>query len=255
MSSPSSPSLGCAPALPRVAASGLTHPGRARDNNEDAWIADLDTGLFAVADGLGGCAAGEVAARLAIDTLRQEIGGWFDPCASGIRALATAVERANARVRQEAQADRAQAGMATTLTAVLVQVDRATVAHVGDSRVYLLRGGALVQLTDDHTIVGSCVQAGILTQDEAATSPIRNILARAVGADDEIEVDGFQVDVEPGDTLLLSTDGLHGVVDDDEIRRVLLAEPDAAGAAALLVELANDLGGPDNVTVVLVRIG
>jgi protein phosphatase len=255
MSSPSSPSFGCSPALPRLSASGLSHPGQTRDNNEDAWIADLDAGLFAVADGVGGCAAGEVAAPLAIDTLRKEIGDWFDPGASGVWALAAAVGQANTSVRQAARADRTRAGMATTLTAVLVQDDLATVAHVGDSRAYLFRGGELVQLTDDHTLVGGCIQAGILTQEEAAVSPIRHILARAVGADEEIEVDGFQIGVERGDLLLLSTDGLHGVVDDEAIRRVLLAEPDTAGAAALLVDLANDMGGPDNVTVVLVRIG
>ena len=138
---------------------------------------------------------------------------------------------------------------------MLVQHARCALAHVGDSRIYRLRGRRLEQLTDNHSVVGGCVQAGLMTREEAATSPVRHLIRRAIGADDHVDVDGRLVLMEPRDTLLLSSDGLHGIVEDDEIEALLLAEHDLASAAGWLVEAATNRGGPDNITVVLVRVG
>jgi protein phosphatase len=222
--------------------------------NEDAYHVDHDLGLYAVADGVGGGAAGEVASRLGLDTVRAVLGDPTLPNAAGLRLVA-AVEHANTCVRAAGQADRAWAGMATTLTAMLVRGNAAAIAHVGDTRAYRLRGRRLDPLTDDHTLMDACIQVGILTPAEAAVSEMRHVITRAIGAEDTVEVDMRLVAVEPGDALLLCSDGLHGEVSDDEIAAVLLKEPDPTRAAAELVKRANDRGGLDNVTVVLLRIG
>jgi protein phosphatase len=245
---------GVRPRSPGLQAFGLTHPGLVRAVNEDAYLVDAGLGLFAVADGVGGHAGGEIASRLALDALRTGLGDPSLPGAAGLRLVA-AVEHANARVHAAAGADRAWAGMATTLTAMLVQGNAAAIAHVGDTRAYRLRGRRLDQLTEDHTLVAAYVQAGTMTAEEAAVSRLRNVILRAVGSDEVVEVDTSLVAVEPGDTFLLCSDGLHGVVGDGEIAEVILAEPDLTAAATELVERANDGGGPDNVTVVLARIG
>jgi protein phosphatase len=241
------------PRLRRPEAFGLTHRGLVRAVNEDAYLVDASLGLFAVADGVGGCAAGDVASRLALDTLRTVVGDPTLPGAAGLRLVA-ATEDANTRVRAAARADRAWDGMATTLTAMLVRGNAAGIAHVGDTRAYRLRGRRLDQLTDDHTLLAAYVQAGAMTAEEAAVSELRHVIMRAVGADETVEVDTRLVAIEPGDTFLLCSDGLHGIVSDEEIAGVLLAKPDLTAAAAELVERANDSGGPDNVTVVLARI-
>ncbi len=145
--------------------------------------------------------------------------------------------------------------MGTTLSALLVLEDRAVLAHVGDSRIYGLRGRRLEQLTHDHTLANVYVQAGVLRQEDVANSDYNHILARAVGTDETVEVDARLVKVEPADTFLLASDGLHGVVDDATIAAILLRERDLTVAAARLVDRANELGGPNNVTVVLVRVG
>ena len=243
--------------LPPIESFGLSHPGRVRDTNEDAYGLSPALGFFAVADGVGGHQAGEVASRMAIDVVRVVIedaaAAW--PDGMGAPLLAGAVQAANASVHAAASRDRARAGMGTTFTGLLVLRDRAVVAHAGDSRAYLQRGAQLHRLTDDHTLVNAYVQAGVLTAEKAATSTIRNVITRAVGGDATLKVDTRVVGIERGDTFLLASDGLHGVVGDAEIAAVLLGERDLTRAAAQLVERANDAGGPDNVTVVLVRIG
>jgi protein phosphatase len=240
--------------MPSLEAFGLTHTGLVRAVNEDAYLVEPGLGLFAVADGVGGHAAGEIASRLALDALRTGVGDPSLPGAAGLQLVA-AVDHANARVHATARVDRAWAGMATTLTAMLVRGSAAAIAHVGDTRAYRLRGRRLEQLTEDHTLVAAYVQAGTMTAEEAAVSRLRNVILRAVGSDETVDVDTHLVAIEPGDTFLLCSDGLHGVVGDGEIARVLLAEPDLTAAAAELVKRANDGGGPDNVTVVLVGIG
>ncbi len=241
-----------------------------RPTNEDSYAIAPSVGLFAVADGVGGNAAGEVASRMAVEsvvTLLQEIAAgrpdladaqetaWHAGFAASL--LARAVEEANAVVCSAAARDPAKAGMGTTFTGLLfVLNDRAVIAHAGNSRAYLLRGGSLSRLTQDHTLVAAYMQAGAMTREEASVSEMRNVIVRAVGGEEAVEVDTRIVAVEPGDTLLLASDGLHGVLDDAEIAAVLLvASGIVTRAAAQLVERANDAGGPDNVTVVLVRVG
>ncbi len=236
---------------------GISHPGLLRSSNEDAYAVAPGVGLFAVADGVGGNPAGEVASRMAIDVVL----GMIDDVASarpaglGRSSLVRAVQEANGALRSAARLDPAKEGMATTFTGLLVLDERAVVAHVGDSRAYLLRGRRLHRLTEDHTLVDACVRIGLMTHEEAATSPARNQIVRAVGLDEDVDVDTRLVGVEPGDTFLLASDGLHGVVADKEIAAVLLGEQDPARAAARLVQRANDAGGPDNITVVIARVG
>jgi serine/threonine protein phosphatase PrpC len=248
---------------PRLEAFGLSHRGRVRTTNEDAYAVVPDLGLFCVADGVGGEAAGEVASRMAVDTVRKALA---DPdatlpvgitkrlSASGLPLLVSAVERANALIRTTAHGDRSKFGMSTTFTGVLVLGDRIAVAHVGDSRAYRFHRQQLEQITDDHTLVDVWVRAGVIKPEDAARCAHAHVITRALGPDDQIEVDGCIVAAEPGDRFLLCSDGLHGVLPDAAISAVLLAEPDLTRAAARLVEQANDTGGPDNITVVLVRI-
>jgi protein phosphatase len=252
------------PRSPRIEAFGISHPGVQRTTNEDAYLVAPDIGLFLVADGMGGAVAGDVASRMAIDTVRAVFedadltwprGLPHRPSDAGLPLLRASVEHANARVHDAAVADQTKEGMGTTLTALLALGDRVALAHVGDSRVYGLRGRRLQQLTNDHTLVNEYVNAGIMSRDDAAVSPIRHVLSRALGTGESVEVDARLVAAEPGDTFLLASDGLHGVVDDTTIAAILLRESDLTLAATRLVERANELGGPDNVTVVLVRWG
>jgi serine/threonine protein phosphatase PrpC len=255
-SRPSSPSR-VRPIRPQVKAFGLTDRGLVRATNEDAYLARPDLGLFAVTDGMGGAAAGELAARMAIDAVLEEVKGSdpLQPAHAGPLLLVGGVEIANALVHATAQADPAKRGMGTTFTGLLVFGGRIALAHVGDSRAYLLRGRRFTQMTEDHSWVGAMVRAGALTPEEAAMSARRNEITRAVGVDEQVEVDARIAAVEPGDVYLLSTDGLHGFVADDVIAGVLRAEPDLTRAAQHLVERSLDAGGHDNVTVVLLRIG
>jgi serine/threonine protein phosphatase PrpC len=241
-----------APHSPRVEAFGLSHPGLVRTTNEDAFLVAPDVGLFIVCDGVGGNAAGEVASRMAVDTLQAALENIHR---SALAHLVSAVEHANARVYAASCADRTRAGMATTLTALLVLGETIALAHVGDSRAYRLRARHLEQLSEDHTLVNMLLRAGVMTQREAATSEKRNTITRAVGAEETVEVDARLLAVEPGDTLLLASDGLHGVVGDEDIVAILRRERDLTRAAAELIDCVNDRGGPDNTTVVLLRIG
>jgi serine/threonine protein phosphatase PrpC len=235
---------------------GLSHTGLQRAGNEDAYAVAASLGFFAVADGVGGSAAGEVASRMAIDVVADAIenAAATRPESLSEAFLVGAVRAANAAVRASAAHDRAKRGMGTTFTGLLVLDDRALIAHVGDSRAYLLRERRFHQLTEDHTLVNAYVRAGVMTREAAATSEIRNVIVRAVGLDEEMEVDTRWLGVRPGDLVLLASDGLHGVVAEEIIAATLLGEHDLTRAAALLVEHANDAGGPDNVTVVLLRL-
>lgn len=168
--------------------------------------------------------------------------------------LARAVEEANAVLWSAAAGNSALAGMATTFTGLLLLNERAVIAHLGDSRAYLLRGRRLQQLTDDHTLVAAYMQSGVMTRDEAATSEFRNIITRALGPDEHVKADTRIIGVEPGDVLLLSSDGLHGLIDDEEIAAELRREQDSTRTAARLIERANDRGGSDNITAVVVRV-
>lgn len=248
----------------RFDAFGNTHRGLLRDSNEDALIVAPQLGLYAVADGMGGAAAGEVASRMTIDTVQSVMedpditcphGLVPRPPTRGLPQIVSAVEHANARVFAAGSANRAMQGMGSTFTGLLVLDDRVALAHVGDSRAYLFRRGSLVQLTRDHTLLEELIWRGVLSREEAATSDRKHVLSRAVGTDERVSVDGCLVEPRSGDIFLLASDGLHGVVDDAVIAATLQGEPDLTRATTRLIERACDAGGPDNITVVLVRVG
>jgi len=228
----------------------VTDVGRMRKNNQDRY---LSMGrLAAVADGMGGHRAGEVASQIAIEELKalQQAGPWASEAAVG-EALRAAFLQANRRIREMSAGDRDLEGMGTTLVALLEHGDSVHLANVGDSRAYLLRHGELSQVTVDHSLVQELVDEGRLRPEEAGRHPQRSIITRALGVDAEVEVDLFTYKLQPGDRLLLCTDGLSGVVDETRIRNVLLRVPDPQHAAEQLVEMANESGGPDNITAIV----
>lgn len=228
----------------RVRVGAKTDVGVVRDQNEDGFLADGP--LYAVADGMGGHQGGEVASRVALETvaaMAREQGGELD--------LDLAVRTANDAILERASGDANLKGMGTTLTIVRDEGGTVTIAHVGDSRAYLLRGGELRQLTEDHTLVHRMVTEGKLTEDEAKIHPHRSILTRALGVEPGVAVDVDAREVEPGDRIMLCSDGLTGMVDEARIGEVLQGEADPQRAADLLVEDANRAGGQDNITVVV----
>jgi PPM family protein phosphatase len=229
---------------------GITDTGRRRRQNEDAYVCEPP--LFAIADGMGGAQAGELASRVAAAVIEESAAH-----ADGERDVVAIVREANARVFARARQDPSVAGMGTTATVALVDevAGMIALAHVGDSRAYRYREGVLEQLTSDHSLVGELVRSGRLTEDEAAVHPHRSVITRALGTEPEVEVDTTTVDVLPGDLLLLCSDGLSAMVRDDDIARVLeRVEGDPVRAGQELVRAANAAGGDDNVTVVLFEL-
>jgi serine/threonine protein phosphatase PrpC len=229
-----------------LAASARTHRGRVRRGNEDAYLCRPP--LFAVADGLGGLAAGEVASRLAIDALSST-----QTPPGSTSDLVELLRSADRSIRRAAEDDITLAGMGTTCTALLVRSGRAEIAHVGDTRAYALRDARLSLLTRDHSLAQELVRVGRLTADEAVAHVSRNTLTRALGAPGELEVDSISWPLAAGDRLLLASDGLTGMVDDAALV-ALLAPGTTANAADRLVRAALDAGGLDNVTVVVIDI-
>lgn len=223
-----------------------TDVGRVRDGNEDAYLVDPETDLLAVADGMGGHQAGEVASATAVEALQAGV-------REG-RSVGDAVGEANAAVYARASADSELRGMGTTLTAAVLDDDTLLIGHVGDSRAYLLRDGELRQLTDDHSVVAELVAAGELTEAEAEVDPRRAMITRALGIDPTVTVDVLRVRVAFGDRILLCSDGLTTMVNDDAIAAVLRDEPDCDRAAAALVDAANAAGGADNITVIVADV-
>ena len=231
-------------------AAGLTDTGRRRLRNEDAFVCEPP--LFAVADGMGGARAGEIAARLAATALEEAAEG-----ISGPEAVAQLIGEANRRIWERSLSDPETAGMGTTVTAALVDeaAGKVAIGHVGDSRAYLLREGALEQLTADHSLVAELVESGLLTPEEAERHPQRSAITRALGTEPEVEVDAFTIDARPGDLFLLCSDGLPIMVGDSEVREIVeTARREPAEAAEALVAAANARGGQDNVTVVLFEL-
>ena len=223
----------------------LTDVGLLRSGNEDAYAAEPP--LFAVADGMGGAKAGEVASALALETLAARLAA-----GDGLVAAAAA---ANAAVFERASADPGQSGMGTTLTALRLTDTSAEAVQVGDSRLYRLRDGALQQLTEDHSVVGEWLRAGAISADEAHASKYRNVLTRALGTEPAVEIDDLTLEVRAGDLLLLCSDGLSSMLTDDEIAAVLVAQtPDVEACARRLVHEAKNHGGHDNITVIIVAI-
>jgi PPM family protein phosphatase len=228
----------------RVQVGACTDVGRVRDGNEDAYM--VRDPLFAVADGMGGHQGGEVASNLALERLERATDDDSD--------LAEVVREANRAVFEQAAQDPGLAGMGTTLTAVRVQDERLHLAHVGDSRMYLLRDGRLERITRDHTVVEQLVDQGRMSVEDAKIHPQRSILTRALGVDEDIQVDEADVDVRPGDRVLLCSDGLTGMVDEDRILSILTDTPDPQAACTALIEAANQAGGQDNITAVVLNV-
>jgi serine/threonine protein phosphatase PrpC len=222
--------------------------GRQRRANEDSFF--VRSPLFVVADGMGGAQAGEVASRLAAETFAA---GLPDDGSSEQR-LETRVREANQRIHEVSQEDRALNGMGTTLTAAYLDDDELTLAHVGDSRAYLLRDGELTRLTRDHTLVEELVRRGELTEEEAAEHPQRSIITRALGPEPDIDIDLHTHRVRAGDVLLLCSDGLTGMIGEDEVAEILTGADSLRNAGRALVDAANEAGGRDNITVVLFRL-
>jgi protein phosphatase len=229
-----------------VTVGASTDVGRTREGNEDGYLAKEP--LFAVADGMGGHRAGEVASNLALETL-AEVAPDEDA-----HSLADRVRAANRVVHQHASEDAELEGMGTTLTALWLDGDEALLAHVGDSRAYLCRDGELSMITEDHTLVQRMVREGKLTRDEADHHPQRSILTRALGVDAEVDVDDFTVELRPGDRILLCTDGLTSMIGEDRIAEILADNPDPQAAADALIVAANEAGGQDNITAVVLDL-
>lgn len=236
-----------------------TDRGRKRSSNEDAFSLRADLGFFALADGMGGHAAGEVASQMAVDRMTEEY------LAAGSDALApeeleatliAATQRANAAIFERSERELDKAGMGTTLTTLaLVPAERVCrLAHVGDSRAYRLRADTLVQLTTDHTWVQQQVQLGRLSPNLARHHPFANIVTRALGIKGEVDVDVVRGELQPGDVFLLCSDGLTGMLPDGEIGEILAAAATPEDAVAALVDAANAAGGYDNITAIVVRM-
>lgn len=230
-----------------------TDTGQVRKANEDSFYVG-DT-IYAVADGMGGHLAGEVASQLALEPIEELDGKVFADPSAASDALTDAIVKANRRVARQAADDSRFRGMGTTLTAALLENRRLHLGHVGDSRGYLLRNGDLRQITDDHTLVQHLIDEGQITKEEAATHPQRSIITRAIGVAPHVEVDTMSIDLQEGDIVLLCSDGLTGVVSEEQIQRCLESDQSDDATVASLIGLANDNGGPDNITVLLLRYG
>lgn len=239
--------------------------GRMRQNNEDSFQVAPELGVFVLSDGMGGQSAGEVASQMAVETviarLREDRENPALPLTgeriAGIseegNRLASAVRLANYRVHQAAQEKLERAGMGATLVAVMLNEERLRIAHVGDSRVYRLRNGELELLTQDHSFIAEQVRQGLMTEEESRHSNLQNVLLRAIGVEAEVEVEVSEELFAEDDTLLLCSDGLTKELSDAQIASVLEETEEPQAVAALLVKLANDAGGSDNVTVIVLR--
>ena len=231
----------------RVAA--VTDPGRQRRRNEDSYV--MAPPLFAIADGMGGAQAGEVASRLATASLKES-----GADGGGEQRIADLIQEANRRVYDRSSSDPNTSGMGTTITVALVEGEHVAFGHVGDSRAYLIRDAQMEQLTEDHSLVNELLKTGKLSREEAETHPQRSVITRALGTDPDVDVDTFSVRAQTGDLFLLCSDGLTDMVSEDSILEVVERNrADMDGALRALVKEANRGGGQDNITVVAFEIG
>lgn len=249
----------------RVLVAGETNVGMKRTHNEDAYDLIDDERLYLVADGMGGHASGEVASKMAIETLREFFSATSqDPEATWPykmdkargyeeNRLITGIKLANLRIHEAAQREPRLRGMGTTIVAILVIDDGVLIAHVGDSRVYRLRQGKLEQLTDDHSLLNDYIKMKRLTEEEIANFPHKNVIVRALGMKETVKVDTRLDPPQPGDLYMLCSDGLCGPVSDQEIGEIAQSSNDLKAIGSKLIERANANGGPDNVTVVLAK--
>jgi serine/threonine protein phosphatase PrpC len=222
---------------------GLSHPGRKRRRNEDAWVCQPP--LFAVADGMGGARGGEIASRVAATALGEAVDG------SGEERVVALIQKANRQVFERAREDADASGMGTTITVAVVEDGVVAIGHVGDSRAYLIRDEKVEQLTEDHSLVAELVRSGRLSPEEAEIHPQRSVITRALGTDPSVDVDSFSVEARDGDVFLICSDGLTSMIDDDTILGIVEPRRDNLQAAAKeLIDAANRSGGEDNITVV-----
>jgi serine/threonine protein phosphatase PrpC len=247
----------------QISAFGKSDVGRVRDHNEDFLLIDAELGLFVVCDGMGGHAAGEVASKMAANAVRDFLrahkstldafNASEEACQHAAVLLREAIETASSSVYGLASSDRGKHGMGTTCISMLIRGGKGIMGHVGDSRLYLHRDGQVYQLSEDHTYLNEAVRQGVMTREQAALSPHSNVITRAVGTQASVTVDSLLIDVLPGDTYLLCTDGLTPYATDLVELGGLLAADDTATIPARLVQLANDRGGEDNVTTLIIR--
>jgi protein phosphatase len=250
---------------PRTIASfGATHVGKKRQSNEDAFLVDDALGLYVVADGMGGHAAGEVASQEAVETIygmvkqglrtSPQLANHLTPenARLACRLIEGAVQAATYMIFGLSELDRDKSGMGTTISALLVLGTYAVTAQVGDSRIYQVQNGRVTQITEDHTLIAWQLKQGVITPDQARRSPHRNVITRAVGNRDYVEVDTGLIVVAEGDRFLLCSDGLHGYLREEEI--AVLAFLGAEEAVGRFIELANARGGKDNITAILVEV-
>ncbi len=250
----------------QITSGAKTDIGFKRSHNEDSLCVDPELDLYVVCDGMGGQNAGEVASRLAVEIIQQHlqngrqnpslpvIGPYDDRFSAQTNRLASAIRLANQVIHDAARSKPDQAGMGTTVVSAVVTDQVLSVAHVGDSRLYLIRGTTIEPLTADHSLVAEQVRRGLLTEEQAESSPQKNIVTRALGIDDQVEVDLDEIPLMKDDLVLLCSDGLTRGVKSAEILHVVRSEPDPQAACARLIALANQAGGDDNTTVILIVV-
>jgi serine/threonine protein phosphatase PrpC len=237
-----------------------TDPGRARDNNEDSVVYDEASLTTVLADGMGGYNAGEIASGMATAFIKSELSRWLIEAGSGIkakevrRAMEICVDNANRSIFNSANSNSNYAGMGTTLVVGVFRDDRLVLGHIGDSRCYRLRAGMLEQITKDHSLLQEQMDAGLITAEQAATSSIKNLVTRALGVDESVLLEVNEHQVQVGDLYLMCSDGLSDMIDDDAIHNIVTSEMTLEQKASQLIDLANENGGRDNISVLLVEV-
>lgn len=233
-----------------------TDVGMIRSGNEDSFFAHAtrERGIFIVADGMGGHAAGEVASEMTVQIISRELHDLRDADGSAEERVSDSIRQANRAVYERTMQESDKQGMGTTASVLLVSGSRYLIGQVGDSRIYLLRDGALKQLTKDHSYVQEQVDAGLLTPEQARYHPYSNVITRCVGASDAVDPDTYSGDLKPGDTFLVASDGLTGMVDDRRLQQLLLSRASAGRVVDALIAEANYRGGLDNITAIVVQI-
>jgi PPM family protein phosphatase len=237
-----------------------TDTGRARDNNEDSAVFDDATHIAVLADGMGGYNAGEIASGMATAFIKSELSRWLSEAGEGAkskevrRALEICVDNANLSIYNSANSNAHYAGMGTTLVVAIFRDDKLMVGHIGDSRCYRSRGSEFEQITRDHSLLQEQIDAGLITKEQSANSSIKNLVTRALGVEESVLLEINEYPAELGDTYLLCSDGLSDMVDDASIAKIMQSDADLAHKADLLIDLANQHGGRDNISVVLVEV-
>ncbi|MES2952917.1 MAG: Stp1/IreP family PP2C-type Ser/Thr phosphatase [Pseudomonadota bacterium] len=237
-----------------------TDPGRARDNNEDSVVFDEPSLTAVLADGMGGYNAGEIASGMATAFIKSELSRWLTEAGEGAkakevrRAMEICVDNANRSIFNSANSNAQYAGMGTTLVVGVFREDKLVIGHIGDSRCYRLRAGALEQITKDHSLLQEQMDAGLITPEQAATSSIKNLVTRALGVDESVLLEVNEHSVQVGDTYLMCSDGLSDMIDDDAIAKIVTGEVPLEQKAKQLIDQANDNGGRDNISVLLVEV-